>query len=209
MTIPMSPLAVLFDADGVIQRPATGWQDRLVAMAGATERDAEAFLADVFAAEAPCLTGSAEFAPALAGVLRRWNAPCSVDDVIDVWTNIHVDHEVLEVIAELRASGIFCYLTTNQHARRADRMSRDLGYETRFDREFYSCRVGHAKPGAEFFRAVLEATVLPPSRVLFIDDHARNVEVARELGIHAALFPYGAGALMLRCTLQEFGVRNV
>ena len=64
------------------------------------------------------------------------------------------------------------------------------------------------KPDAEFFRAVLDAIVLPPSRVLFIDDHARNVAAARELGIHGALFPYGAGALMLRCTLQAFGLRN-
>jgi len=205
----MSPVAVLFDADGVIQQPATGWQDRLVAMAGAAAPDAAAFLADVFAAEAPSLRGKAEFAPALAEVLRRWNAPCSVDDVLDVWTNIDVDRDVLGVIAELRAGGISCYLTTNQHARRAERMSRGLGYAAHFDREFYSCQVGHAKPDAEFFRAVLDAIVLPPSRVLFIDDHARNVEAARELGIHGALFPYGAGALMLRCTLQAFGIRNV
>jgi putative hydrolase of the HAD superfamily len=205
----MAPLAVLFDADGVIQRPVTGWQDRLVAMAGAAERDAEAFLSDVFAAEAPCLTGKAEFAPALAAVLRRWNAACSVDDVIDTWMKIEFDRDCLEVIAELRAAGIFCYLTTNQHACRAERMSRGLGYQARFDREFYSCRVGHAKPEAEFFRVVLDAIVLPPSRVLFIDDHARNVEAAKQVGIHAALFPYGAGALMLRCTLQEFGIRNV
>jgi putative hydrolase of the HAD superfamily len=209
VTIPMSPVAVLFDADGVIQQPATGWQDRLVATAGAAAHDAAAFLADVFAAEAPSLKGEAEFTPALAEVLRHWNAPCSVDDVLDVWTKIDVDQDVLAVIADLRATGIVCCLTTNQHALRAERMSRELGYQARFDREFYSCRVGHAKPEAEFFRAVLDAIVQPPSRVLFIDDHARNVEAAKQLGIHGALFPYGAGALMLRCTLQEFGIRNL
>jgi putative hydrolase of the HAD superfamily len=163
----------------------------------------------VFAAEAPCLTGKADFVPALAEVLRRWNAPCSIDEAIEVWTNIHVEEDALRVIAELRAVGVCCYLTTNQHARRAERMSRGLGYEAHFDREFYSCRMGLAKPKVEFFRAVLDAIVLPPSRVLFIDDHARNVEAASDLGIHAALFPYGAGALMLRCTLQEFGVRGI
>jgi putative hydrolase of the HAD superfamily len=209
MTIPMTPLAVLFDADGVIQRPAAGWQGRLVAMAGAAEHAADAFLSEVFAAEAPSLRGKADFAPALAEVLRRWNAACSVDDVLDVWTTIEVDQDVMRVVADLRAAGIRCYLTTNQHSRRADRMSRDLGYEARFDGEFYSCRIGHAKPEAEFFRAVLDAIVLPPSRVLFIDDHASNVEAARTLGIHAALFEYGAGALMLRCALQAFGVRNI
>jgi putative hydrolase of the HAD superfamily len=209
VTIAMAPLAVLFDADGVIQQPVPGWQERLVAMAGAAGSDAEAFLSDVFAAEAPCLTGQADFVPVLAEVLRRWNAPCSVDEAIEVWTNIHVENDVLQLIAELRALGVFCYLTTNQHALRAERMSCGLGYEARFDREFYSCRVGLAKPEVEFFRAVLDAIVLPPSRVLFIDDHARNVEAARELGIHAALFPYGAGALMLRCTLQEFGIRDL
>jgi putative hydrolase of the HAD superfamily len=209
MTIPMVPLAVLFDADGVIQQPVVGWQARLVTMAGASERDTGPFLADVFAAEAPCLRGQGDFALALADVLLRWKAPCSVDDVLDVWTQIEVDQDVLTVVAELRTAGIRCYLTTNQHARRADRMSRDLGYETRFDGEFYSCRVGHAKPEAEYFRAVLDAIVLPPSRVLFIDDHARNVEAAKALGIQSTLFEYAAGALMLRCTLQAFGIRNV
>jgi putative hydrolase of the HAD superfamily len=85
-------------------------------------------------------------------------------------------------------------------------MSEGLGYAQRFDREFYSCEVGHPKPTREYFTAVLEAIVLPPSRVLFIDDHPANVAGARELGLQACLFDATSGADMLRCCLQSFGL---
>jgi putative hydrolase of the HAD superfamily len=206
MTISIAPLAVLFDADGVLQSPAADWQARLVQLAGAGER-AEEFLADVFAAEAPCLLGTGEFETALSDVLARWNSPCAVADALEIWTRIEADREALAVVAQLRSARVRCYLTTNQHELRARQMSEVLGYAAYFDREFYSCRLGHAKPSAEFFGLVLDAISLPASRVLFIDDHLANVAAARAIGMQATLFEYKAGAEMLRCALQQFRVQ--
>jgi putative hydrolase of the HAD superfamily len=207
MTIPITPLAVLFDADGVIQQPPLQWQARLASLAGASDR-AEEFLAEVFAAEGPCLRGQGDFQACMQSVLDRWNSRIALQDVLSIWREVLVDQEALAVVDELRAAKIQCYLTTNQNALRARHMSETLGYARRFDREFYSCELGHAKPTAAFFQAVLDAIALPPSRVLFIDDHAGNVEGARAMGLQAALFEPSSGAAMLRTCIQSFGVRS-
>ena len=41
---------------------------------------------------------------------------------------------------------------------RARYMSEDLGYSRLFDREFYSCDIGHKKPDAAYFLAILAAS---------------------------------------------------
>ena len=59
--------AVLFDADGVIQRPSQDWWSRLTSLVPA---DADAFVADLMAAEKPSLVGKGDFRDAVAEVLR-------------------------------------------------------------------------------------------------------------------------------------------
>ena len=63
--------AVLFDADGVIQRASQDWWSRLGSLVPA---DASAFVADLMAAEKPSLVGKGDFRDAVAEVLARWNS---------------------------------------------------------------------------------------------------------------------------------------
>ncbi len=107
MSAPQRPIAaVLFDADGVIQRPPADTHERLARLIGGDEGARESCVADVFAAEAPALVGAADFAEALAPVLERWNAHCTAAAVLDIWLNIEVDRSVLAVIGQLRRAGV-------------------------------------------------------------------------------------------------------
>ena len=54
-----------------------------------------------------------------------------------------------------------------------------------FDHVGYSFEMGARKPEPEIFRAMLRWAKLDPSRTLFIDDNASNVETARAEGIVA------------------------
>lgn len=54
-----------------------------------------------------------------------------------------------------------------------------------FDHVGYSFEMGARKPEPEIFRAMLRWAQLDPSRTLFIDDNASNVEAARAEGIVA------------------------
>ena len=62
------------------------------------------------------------------------------------------------------------------------------GWSASFDRRFYSCRVGLAKPDPAVYEAVLSGLGATPRSVLFIDDRAENVLAATALGLQAVRF---------------------
>ncbi|MCZ6618956.1 MAG: HAD-IA family hydrolase [Gammaproteobacteria bacterium] len=193
--------AVLFDADGVIQEPSPAWRPALARLAG--DACADELLADIFAAEKPCLTGDQDFEPALAEVLKRWNCVVNVEEALGIWTMIQQDHEILRVIGQLRELGIRVALATNQQAQRASFMSNQLGYSKLFDDLFYSCEMGYAKPHPEYFQIMLNRLGLAGEKVLFLDDRQSNVRAAESAGLHARVFMKNRGAAGLLNLLQE------
>jgi len=197
--------AVLFDADGVLQRPGAAGRARLVDLAGGVRR-LDAFLADVFAAEDLCLDGTRDLRAALAPVLERWECAGRHEHVLGALNDIEPDADVLAHIASLRRRGLPCYLATNQQPHRARHMHVHLGYARLFDGAFYSCDVGAAKPARAYFEAVLRALNLRAERVLFLDDHEENAAAARALGLQGVRFPPGSGAAGLRRVLAPRGL---
>ena len=198
--------AVLFDADGVIQRPLETRRNKLGEVLGSS-RDVGEFLTDVSALEQTALEGQSNFTEALSKLLSRWKCPGTLGDFLDAWTMIEVAPGIADTIGILKRNGVACYLATNQVPYRARYMSEALGYRDLFDREFYSCHIGMKKPDGAYFRAILDVIGVPPSRVLFLDDHRVNVDSAREEGLHAAVFSLEAGLGALHRILEEFGIR--
>jgi putative hydrolase of the HAD superfamily len=193
----------------VLQRAPADIRLRLAGALGAPAHAAEACLDDVFAAEAPALVGQADFAERVGPVIAKWNAPCAPAELLSHWHTIEVDRGVLALVAELRRAGVVCAIASNQEAHRARRMSQHLGYAAAFDREFYSCHLGHAKPHVAFFAEAVRLGGLDPARTLFIDDREDNVAGARAAGLHAAHFVLevvGEGAAPLRALLAGYGV---
>ena len=198
---------VLFDADGVVQTTSPGWLEAVASLSGRTEAP-DAFLADVFAAEKPTLTGDGEFRPALADVLARWRSPASVDEAVQVWQMIEPQAAVLELADALRGTGIRVGLATNQQPERATFMTHSLGYQERFDDLFFSCELGYAKPDGAYFAAVLERLQQPARKVLFVDDNLSNVEAARAEGLHARVYELETGRAGMIALLAEFGLTD-
>ncbi|GAA1163080.1 hypothetical protein GCM10009630_71500 [Kribbella jejuensis] len=186
----MSSRAVLFDADGVLQRPTFDWWTRLGSL---VPSGGDAFVADLMTAEKPSLVGKGDFREALADVLRRWNSTATVDEAIEPWSWFAAEPEVIELVQTLRAAGVECHLATNQHAYRRAIMQDERGYGAWFDRTFYSCDLGLAKPDPAYFRAILGELGVAASEVLFIDDNAANVAGARSVGLRAEPYDLSAG----------------
>jgi putative hydrolase of the HAD superfamily len=88
-------------------------------------------------------------------------------------------------------------------------MSGNLGYSDLFDHEFYSCRMGVAKPAPAYFHAIVDELELSAGNVLFLDDNKANVNSAREVGLHAAEFILDSGSAQLARTLVDFGIHVV
>jgi putative hydrolase of the HAD superfamily len=197
--------AVLFDADGVVQTTAEGWRDALGGLCGDPSRT-ETFLQAVFDAERPALTGHSNFESSLVAVLESWGCAAGVEEALRVWEMIEPSEAVLSIVDRLRTSGTRVVLATNQQSVRARFMTEELGYHARFDDLFYSCHLGAAKPEPEYFERVLALLELDGTRVLFVDDHPRNVEAARQVGLHSEIYDLGAGSDGMLALLGDYGL---
>jgi putative hydrolase of the HAD superfamily len=200
--------AILFDADGVIQHSVSAFGERLAGLLGPAHPDGQRFIAEVFAAEKPALSGERDFAQDLAVILAHYRVARPVSEVLELWTSIECDPAMHDAIVSLRGSGMLCCLASNQQAHRGRYMSSQLHYRELFDREFYSYQLGFAKPDPEYFRAIERALGIAASQLLFIDDSAPNIAGAREAGLHASLFSadFSTSRALLQTILAEHGL---
>jgi putative hydrolase of the HAD superfamily len=197
--------AVLFDADGVIQRPTIDWRAALATFVRPDQAPAE-FVLDLMTAEQPSLVGKGDFRDAVAEVLDQWDSSTPVDDVMELWRRFEADPEVVELIQGLRAAGIGCHLATNQQGYRRAIMHDERKYGDWFDQTFYSCDLGVAKPDAAYFETILRTIDQPAASALFIDDNENNVKGARGVGLHAELYDLVDGTDALRSLLRRYGL---
>jgi putative hydrolase of the HAD superfamily len=68
----------------------------------------------------------------------------------------------------------------------------DAPWAADFDRRYFSCRLGVAKPDPRAFQLVLGDLGAQPAEVLFIDDRPENTRTARDLGMRAITFTSAA-----------------
>jgi putative hydrolase of the HAD superfamily len=202
--------AILFDADGVLQRPSVWWREALMPILGAADiAEVDPFLRDILETELACLCTAGGFDAALMETLTRWNRSDRFAETVGALYAIQPYRDAIALVRSLRRAGMPCHVASNQQTGRARHMSEALGYKELFVEEFYSCRIGFAKPDVAFFHRVLEILDLPSQCVLFIDDRAENVDGAKEAGIHTAVYDGERGVEVLRAILAEHGVRNV
>jgi putative hydrolase of the HAD superfamily len=198
---------VLFDADGVLQRPLARWGTALVPVFGSADPvRLEPFLQDVLEAESNALCTPAGFEDALARVLIKWGRTDRLAEALGVLNAIEPYEEILDVVRSLKLMGVDCHIASNQQAGRARHMSEVLKYGTLFGREFYSCSLGVAKPDVAFFEHILVALGVHASTVLFLDDRLENIEAARRAGLAAAVFEGASGAQALHRILGDHGL---
>lgn len=179
-----APIAhVLFDADGVLQEIPGGWYAAIEPHLG--ERSEE-FMRYTWKEECPTLAGEGDYLEVLARDLRTFGIDTPAEVVFaDVWQNIQVHDDVLALVEAIRAAGYGVHLGTNQDRHRGEYMRQALGYERIFEVLCYSYDLGVAKPDPAFFAEAARRIGADPGEILFIDDHGKNVEGAREAGMPA------------------------
>ncbi|HEU4811737.1 MAG TPA: HAD-IA family hydrolase [Nocardioides sp.] len=195
---------VLLDADGVLQYLPGGFLAALEPYLG--DRAGE-FLAAAAVDEQPCLRGDGDFRSSLGDHLERYGVPHPVAEVYPaIWHRIEVEPASVDLVHALRESGLGVHLATNQEAGRASYMKRELAYDDLFDESFYSCDLGAAKPESAFFAAAVDRLGATAPQVLFVDDHAPNVDAAREVGLAAEQWHIADGFDRLHALLSGHGI---
>jgi 2-haloacid dehalogenase len=111
--------------------------------------------------------------------------------------------DTVAVLGDLTVSGMPCYALSNMEPE-AFRIRRSrFPFMDWFDAHVISGIEGVAKPDRRIFEILLRRHGLRPQATVFIDDQARNVNAARELGLQALNF---SSAAQLRRDLSALGV---
>lgn len=93
---------VLFDADGVLQRPSVWWRAAFVPILGTADPALlEPFLQDVLEAESNALCTPSGFDDALTQVLVKWHRTEQLTEVLRALNAIDVYDEAMRVILSL------------------------------------------------------------------------------------------------------------
>ncbi len=110
--------------------------------------------------------------------------------------------DTVELLSELKASGMPCYALSNMEPDAFAVRRTRFGFMQWFDAHVISGLEGVAKPDRRIFEILLHRHGLRPRATVFIDDQARNVDAARDLGLVALHF---SSAAQLRQDLQALG----
>lgn len=187
--------AVLWDADGVLQRGPGGRDDFLGGVLG--ERGEE-IGTEIFTPMADALSGRLRMREHVAEILTRHGLVDRIVPVLDVWK---VLQPVPGVRALVESLPVPSYLVTNQDDWRAECMRAVLDYDEFLAGSYYSCDLGLAKPDPAYFTAIATDLDLRADQLLFIDDREENVLGAREAGLAADVWDHTAGLERLRALL--------
>jgi len=134
--------------------------------------------------------GRASLRERLEPVLAEVAPHLSYQRLTDYWfsNDAHVNRDLWNELAALRASGLQIHLATVQEHERARYLWTDLGFQDAFDGIHYAAALGCAKPSPDFYRAIERRTGFQPEALFFIDDKISNVDAAINCGWAAALW---------------------
>ncbi len=180
--------AILFDADGVVlKKTAEYFSVKFAREHGAPLAEVTEFFKTTFRR---CQEGKLDLKEELGKLLPGWGWKGTTEEYLEYWftTDAIIDPEVLKIVGEYRSRGVACYLATDQEKYRAEYLRKKLGLESKFDGLFFSSELGYSKEQPEFFEAALKHMGLAAAEILYIDDDAKNVEVAKGLGIDARFY---------------------
>jgi putative hydrolase of the HAD superfamily len=184
--------ALMVDVDGVVvvqpEPEPEGWATHLERDLGVSKaRVQEAFFKPHFD---EVVTGRAALRDRLEPVLAEIAPGVTCDDFIAYWfgNDAYLDHALLEQIDALRTGGLRAELATVQEHERAAYLWSTLGLKDHFDAIHYAAELGATKPSPEFFRAIEARSGYAGQDIFFIDDKAANIDAARALGWHAAVW---------------------
>jgi 2-haloacid dehalogenase len=133
-------------------------------------------------------------------------------DMIMVWAErgeqmaVGQFDETVEVLGELTAAGTRCYALSNMEPEMFAIRRTRFDFMNWFDGHVISGVEGVAKPDRRIFEILLRRHGLQPHSTVFVDDQARNIEAARQLGIVALQF---TSAHRLRQDLLALGLAGL
>lgn len=182
---------IVFDADGVLTLPEEAFSVVYTRSRGLDIKPFEDFFKNEWQ---PIVTGFEDLKDNIVANPDFWQWSGSPDELLDFWFKAEDvrNGELIKLIKKLRATGVTCYLATDQEKYRAEYMKETM-FKDLFDGYFVSAELGFTKTDPRFFELVLQSlrtqhSELEANDIVFFDDSQSKVDTAKQLGIDAILF---------------------
>jgi 2-haloacid dehalogenase len=111
--------------------------------------------------------------------------------------------DAVQVLGDVKATGVPCYALSNMEPDTFRARRTRFPFMSWFDAHVISGLEGVAKPDRRIFEILLHRHGLRPQACVFVDDQARNIDAARELGLLGLHF---SSAARLRQDLSGLGL---
>ncbi len=117
-------------------------------------------------------------------------SPAQIEELtfIDSRSWSYPNQRVIAWINELRKSHLRLAVLSNMPLTLREYIELNCDWLPVFDHKVCSCDVRSIKPEAKIYEVTLHRLQSEPSRTLFIDDRAVNIEAALKLGFHGLVF---------------------
>jgi putative hydrolase of the HAD superfamily len=126
----------------------------------------------------------------LGFVKQKLGVELSVDNALQItnaWSITWVINRKMDLLAQsLKQHGYTISVCSNCDKENADRYEVKNYFDV-FDHLFLSCNMNLLKPTNEFFEHILQVLNAKPYECLFIDDHRKNIQAAKNLGFETIL----------------------
>ena len=119
-------------------------------------------------------------------VKKRLSISMSFERFKEVWNSLIIKRDdMFNLVSELK-NYIKIGVLSNTNEINAEAIKNDLKGVA--EHIIFSFEVGCMKPDQRIYQIVTERVDLTPEKIMFIDDQQKNVEAAREFGIHSYLY---------------------
>jgi len=183
--------AVIFDWGGVMEElpneaDVASWERRLATVSGALP---EILWGETWQRLAVGAISDEDYVRHIVDQLGLPDREAALDFLQAFYTSDRFHHEVMDAARALRKKYQVAVLS-NAFPAQVDTIREQYGIDVHAEFDVYvnSAMVGMSKPDPGIYELTLERLGVAPSEAIFLDDTLRNVDAARELGLHAIQF---------------------
>ena len=185
------PKAVIFDWGGVMEElpneeDIAAWERRLATATGALP---DILWGGTWQRLAVGATSAEDYVCHVVEQLGLPDRDAALDFLRAFYTSDRFHHGVMDAARALRERYKVAVLS-NAFPAQVETIREQYGIDVHAEFDVYvnSAMVGMSKPDPGIYELTLERLAVAPSQAIFLDDTLRNVDAARELGLHAIQF---------------------
>ncbi|MEL7109710.1 MAG: HAD-IA family hydrolase [Pseudomonadota bacterium] len=139
------------------------------------------------------LAGQRDIRDLVADWLNQSSCQKTPDEILEYWFRKDAlpDARTIDILTRARAAGYRNVIATNNEARRAAYIERDMGFGAHVEHVFAAGPMQCQKPEPAFYQTIERTLGVSGSDLFLIDDKAENVTAARALGWDGFFFREG------------------